>query len=57
MERSYGLGVVFDQMTRLKHASDGVIFTPVKLPYTPGTCEKLYVYRYCTFSQPNLDVY
>ncbi|KAG2186233.1 hypothetical protein INT43_002671 [Umbelopsis isabellina] len=41
MERSYGLGVVFDQMTRLKHASDGVIFTPVKLPYTPGTCEKL----------------
>ncbi|KAG2188377.1 hypothetical protein INT44_001130 [Umbelopsis vinacea] len=41
MERSYGLALVFDQMTRLKHASDGVIFTPVKLPYTTGTCEKL----------------
>jgi len=41
MERSYGLGLVLDQITRLKHASDGVIFSPVKLPYTPGTCEKL----------------
>ncbi|GIX60679.1 mRNA capping enzyme [Babesia caballi] len=26
---------------RLPHISDGLIFTPVRLPYTPGTCPKL----------------
>lgn len=41
MERAYGLHLVFDQMTRLKHSSDGVIWTPVKWPYIPGTCDKL----------------
>ena len=41
MERSYGLHLVFDQMTKLKHSSDGVIWTPVKYPYIPGTCDKL----------------
>ncbi|KAI7856683.1 mRNA capping enzyme, catalytic domain-containing protein, partial [Circinella umbellata] len=41
MERSYGLHLVFDQMTKLKHSSDGVIWTPVKHPYIPGTCDKL----------------
>ncbi|KAG0176359.1 Dcp1p-Dcp2p decapping enzyme complex alpha subunit [Apophysomyces sp. BC1021] len=41
MERGYGVQLVFDQMTKLKHKSDGVIFTPVKYPYVPGTCEKL----------------
>ncbi|KAI7899675.1 mRNA capping enzyme, catalytic domain-containing protein [Cokeromyces recurvatus] len=41
MERSYGLHVVFDQIPKLKHKSDGIIWTPVKYPYTPGTCEKL----------------
>ncbi|KAI9323061.1 hypothetical protein BX666DRAFT_1823921, partial [Dichotomocladium elegans] len=41
MERSYGLHLVFDQMAKLKHSTDGVIWTPVKYPYVPGTCEKL----------------
>ncbi|KAI9480373.1 MAG: mRNA capping enzyme, catalytic domain-containing protein [Benjaminiella poitrasii] len=41
MERSYGLHVVFDQIPKLKHKSDGIIWTPVKYPYTSGTCEKL----------------
>ncbi|KAF7727787.1 Dcp1p-Dcp2p decapping enzyme complex alpha subunit [Apophysomyces ossiformis] len=41
MERGYGVQLVFDQMARLKHKSDGVIFTPVKCPYVPGICEKL----------------
>eukprot|EP00922_Rhytidocystis_sp_ex-Travisia-forbesii_P055142 GHVS01081665.1.p1 GENE.GHVS01081665.1~~GHVS01081665.1.p1 ORF type:complete len:538 (-),score=116.90 GHVS01081665.1:296-1909(-) len=26
---------------RLPHLSDGIIFTPVRLPYTPGTCHQL----------------
>ncbi|GAN05502.1 MRNA capping enzyme, alpha subunit [Mucor ambiguus] len=41
MERSYGLHLVFEQIPKLKHKSDGIIWTPVKYPYTPGTCEKL----------------
>lgn len=41
MERSYGLHLVFEQVPKLKHKSDGIIWTPVKCPYTPGTCEKL----------------
>ncbi|EIE83489.1 hypothetical protein RO3G_08194 [Rhizopus delemar RA 99-880] len=41
MERSYGLRLVFDQIPKLKHKSDGIIWTPVKYPYTLGTCEKL----------------
>ncbi|CEP19019.1 hypothetical protein [Parasitella parasitica] len=41
MERSYGLHLVFEQIPKLKHKSDGIVFTPVKYPYTPGTCEKL----------------
>ncbi|KAI8376276.1 mRNA capping enzyme, catalytic domain-containing protein [Radiomyces spectabilis] len=41
MERSYGLHLVFDQVAKSKHESDGVIFTPVKHPYVSGTCEKL----------------
>ncbi|KAK1444601.1 mRNA-capping enzyme like protein [Babesia gibsoni] len=30
-----------DFAARLPHISDGLIFTPVKLPYLPGTCPKL----------------
>jgi hypothetical protein len=41
MERAYGLHLVFDQIPKLKHKSDGIIWTPVKYPYTSGTCEKL----------------
>ncbi|RKO94015.1 hypothetical protein BDK51DRAFT_25725 [Blyttiomyces helicus] len=40
-ERSYGLHVILAEIPKLKHPSDGLIFTPVKLPYTPGTCDKL----------------
>ncbi|SAM00184.1 hypothetical protein [Absidia glauca] len=41
MERSYGLRLVFDQISKLRHSSDGIIWTPVKCPYVPGICEKL----------------
>ncbi|KAI8327067.1 mRNA capping enzyme, catalytic domain-containing protein [Choanephora cucurbitarum] len=41
MERAYGLHLVFDQLPKLKHKSDGIIWTPVKYGYTLGTCEKL----------------
>ncbi|KAI7885219.1 hypothetical protein K492DRAFT_204088 [Lichtheimia hyalospora FSU 10163] len=41
MERSYGLHLVFEQMSKLKHCTDGVIWTPVKYPYMAGTSEKL----------------
>jgi hypothetical protein len=41
MERSYGLHLVFDQIPKLKHKSDGIVWTPVKCPYVSGTCEKL----------------
>ncbi|CAG8523546.1 6470_t:CDS:10 [Ambispora gerdemannii] len=41
MERSYGLPKIFLQLPHLKHANDGLIFTPVKLPYSSGTCPKL----------------
>ncbi|CAO3686305.1 unnamed protein product [Rhizopus stolonifer] len=41
MERSYGLHLVFEQIPKLKHKSDGIIWTPVKYPYTSGACEKL----------------
>ncbi|KAJ3077524.1 Dcp1p-Dcp2p decapping enzyme complex alpha subunit, partial [Quaeritorhiza haematococci] len=40
-ERSYGVNLVFADIPKLKHANDGLIFTPVKLPYFPGTCQKL----------------
>ncbi|KAI8335846.1 mRNA capping enzyme, catalytic domain-containing protein [Chlamydoabsidia padenii] len=41
MERSYGLRLVFEQISKLRHNSDGIIWTPVKCPYVPGKCEKL----------------
>ncbi|KAG9306081.1 hypothetical protein G9A89_015985 [Geosiphon pyriformis] len=41
MERSYGLPKVFQQIPYLKHANDGLVFTPVKMPYVSGTCHKL----------------
>ncbi|CAO3611848.1 unnamed protein product [Mucor hiemalis] len=41
MERSYGLHLVFEQIPKLNHKSDGIIWTPVKYPYKTGTCEKL----------------
>ncbi|KAI9022935.1 mRNA capping enzyme, catalytic domain-containing protein [Phycomyces nitens] len=41
MQRAYGLRAVFEKISKLKHSSDGVIWTPVKCPYVPGICEKL----------------
>ncbi|RKP35417.1 mRNA capping enzyme, catalytic domain-containing protein, partial [Dimargaris cristalligena] len=41
VERSYGIKLVFSEMANLKHKSDGLIFTPVKQEYIPGTCAKL----------------
>lgn len=52
MERCYGLHIIFDQIPKLHHASDGVVFTPVRLPYIPGTSPRLWVliYFYLNFS-------
>lgn len=44
MERSYGLPKVFNEIIpKLKHTSDGLIFTPRDSPYVFGTDEKMYV--------------
>lgn len=38
------LPYLFDHVIpNLKHENDGLIFTPVKLPYIPGTCRQLYL--------------
>lgn len=41
MQLSYGLPRVFEQMEKLKHHSDGLIFTPTTRPYVYGTDHKL----------------
>jgi mRNA guanylyltransferase len=43
LELSYGMEKVFEDMARLKHKSDGIIFTASEAPYTFGTCEKMLV--------------
>ncbi|KAI8923065.1 mRNA capping enzyme, catalytic domain-containing protein [Entophlyctis helioformis] len=35
-QKSYGLGLVLSQMSARKSPSIGLIFTPVRAPYTPG---------------------
>ncbi|TPX53952.1 hypothetical protein PhCBS80983_g06090 [Powellomyces hirtus] len=40
-QRSYGMSRVFEDITKQKHGNDGLIFTSVNLPYTPGTCPKI----------------
>ncbi|KAI8906190.1 mRNA capping enzyme, catalytic domain-containing protein [Powellomyces hirtus] len=40
-QRSYGMSRVFEDITKQKHGNDGLIFTSVNLPYTPGTCAKI----------------
>ncbi|KAJ2909198.1 Dcp1p-Dcp2p decapping enzyme complex alpha subunit [Coemansia aciculifera] len=41
-ERSYGVAKVQNEIIpRLLHKSDGLIFTSVQAPYTPGTCDKI----------------
>ncbi|KAJ1972579.1 hypothetical protein H4R35_004595 [Dimargaris xerosporica] len=41
VERSYGVKLIFQGMTALRHKSDGLIFTPVRQPYAPGPAPKL----------------
>ncbi|CAG8624703.1 9463_t:CDS:10, partial [Racocetra persica] len=42
MELSYGLDKVWNEtIPKLKHKSDGLIFTSSVSPYIPGTCEKM----------------
>ncbi|KAJ3283246.1 Dcp1p-Dcp2p decapping enzyme complex alpha subunit, partial [Blyttiomyces sp. JEL0837] len=41
LELSYGLDKVFASMSKLKHKSDGIIFTSSVAPYGIGTCEKM----------------
>ncbi|CAG8449536.1 12003_t:CDS:10 [Ambispora leptoticha] len=45
MERSYRLPKILQQLPLLKHANDGLIFTPVNLPYSFGTCPKLFKWK------------
>jgi mRNA guanylyltransferase len=44
MEFSYSIPKVFEAIEKLKHENDGLIFTPINQPYTPGTCAKMYAY-------------
>ncbi|KAJ1984585.1 hypothetical protein H4R34_000557 [Dimargaris verticillata] len=41
VERSYGVKLIFQGMTALRHKSDGLVFTPVRQPYAPGPAPKL----------------
>lgn len=42
MERSYGMiNILKEQVPRLKHKSDGLIFTSVKAGYITGTCNTM----------------
>ncbi len=40
-EKAYGLANVLADVHKLKHPNDGLIFTPVRLAYSPGTCHRL----------------
>ncbi|KAI9206367.1 mRNA capping enzyme, catalytic domain-containing protein [Polychytrium aggregatum] len=40
-EFSYGLRLIFDQISTLRHKNDGLIFTSSEAPYVVGTCEKM----------------
>ncbi|CAG8731415.1 19258_t:CDS:2, partial [Racocetra fulgida] len=47
MELSYGLDKVWNEtIPKLKHKSDGLIFTSSVSPYIPGTCEKMSGFNY-----------
>jgi mRNA guanylyltransferase len=41
MQKAYGLHAVYMQQNKLKHRSDGLIFTPTNMPYRSGTAPKL----------------
>ncbi|KAJ2402844.1 Dcp1p-Dcp2p decapping enzyme complex alpha subunit [Coemansia sp. RSA 2559] len=45
-ERSYSVQHIYDAIVpRLKHKSDGLVFTSVAAPYTPGTCDSIYKWK------------
>ncbi|KAJ2560042.1 Dcp1p-Dcp2p decapping enzyme complex alpha subunit [Coemansia sp. RSA 1933] len=45
-ERSYAVPHLYETlMPALKHKSDGLIFTSVSAPYTPGTCHTIYKWK------------
>ncbi|KAI8622537.1 mRNA capping enzyme, catalytic domain-containing protein [Chytriomyces sp. MP71] len=41
LELAYHVKTVFDQIPKLRHKNDGVIFTARDAPYTIGTCQKM----------------
>ncbi|KAL0266154.1 UNVERIFIED_CONTAM: hypothetical protein PYX00_011870 [Menopon gallinae] len=41
MQKAYGLHCVYMEQHKLKHGSDGLIFTPTSAPYRSGTAPKL----------------
>ncbi|KAJ3043073.1 Dcp1p-Dcp2p decapping enzyme complex alpha subunit [Rhizophlyctis rosea] len=45
LQLSYGLAKVFEEIPKLKHGNDGIIFTSSVAPYTMGTCNKMQVHR------------
>ncbi|ORY38887.1 hypothetical protein BCR33DRAFT_700382 [Rhizoclosmatium globosum] len=41
LQLAYHVGQVFEDIPKLKHKNDGVIFTSQEAPYTIGTCQKM----------------
>lgn len=41
MYKSYGFCEVYKDIPKLNHKNDGMIFTPIDLPYIPGRCDML----------------
>ncbi|KAM0674477.1 Dcp1p-Dcp2p decapping enzyme complex alpha subunit [Gurleya vavrai] len=42
---SYGFKEIYESISELNHKNDGLIFTPVDLPYIPGRCDKLFKWK------------
>ncbi|KAM0688360.1 hypothetical protein COBT_000381 [Conglomerata obtusa] len=45
MSKSYGFCEVYNNLSVLYHKNDGLIFTPVDLPYVPGRCDYLFKWK------------
>lgn len=41
MQKAYGIHCVYMEQEKLKHGSDGLIFTPINAPYRSGTAPRL----------------
>ncbi len=46
---SYHVKAVFDGMPLLQHGNDGLIYTCVNTPYSPGTDKNMYVLDIASF--------